>query len=155
MLAPGESVDLEVTLNATSAVGKVHKTVTITSNDPVNSSLTLNFTANVGFETPTIKFTPLEVLYDSVMVGKNDLKKILIFNSDITTVNLSLIDKPKEMVDIKLKKNSLEPGKSTELIFRIDKNATPGLFNSCSTLEVNGSDKYRVTIPIRGTLVAK
>ncbi len=154
-LAPGESEDLEVTLNSSHTIGKVNKSVTITSNDPVNPSVTLNFTANVGSESPTIKITPVEVLYDSIQVGKSDIQKIVLSNTDITKINLSLIEKPTEVVDIDIKKSNLEPGKSTEIIFRIDKKATPGYFNLYSTLEVNGSDKYRVTIPITGTLVAK
>lgn len=154
-LAPGESVDLEVTLNASHAVGKVHKTVSITSNDPLNPNLTLSFTAEIGSESPTIKITPTEVLYDSIRVGKNDIRKILLSNTDITDINLSVIEKPKEIVDIDIKKSNLQPGKATEIIFKIDKKATPGYFNYYSTLEVNGSDKYRVTIPISGTVVAK
>ncbi|EQB63523.1 MAG: hypothetical protein RBG1_1C00001G1102 [candidate division Zixibacteria bacterium RBG-1] len=154
-LAPGESVDLEVTLNSSHTIGKVHKSVTITSNDPVNPSVTLNFTADLGSESPTLKITPVEVLYDSIQVGKNDIRRILLSNTDITKINLSVIEKPKEVVDIDIKKSNLEPGKSTEIIFRIDKKATPGYFNLYSTLEVNGSDKYRITIPISGTLVAK
>lgn len=154
-LAPGESVDLEVTFDAKNMMGKVSKSVTVNSNDPTTPALVLHFSANVGIESPTVRFTPIEVMYDSVQVGKNDTRKILLFNTDITKVDLAFVDKPKEMVDIDLKKTNLEPGKSTEMIFRVDKNATPGYFNLCSTLEINGSDKYRVTIPITGTLVAK
>jgi len=154
-LAPGEATDLEVSFDAKNMMGKVSKSVTVSSNDPTSPSLVLNFTANVGIESPTVRFTPIEVLYDSVQVGKNDTRKILLFNTDITKVDVSLIDKPREMVEIDLKKTNLEPGKSTEMIFRVDKNATPGYFNLCSTLEINGSDKYRVTIPISGTLLAK
>lgn len=154
-LAPGESVDLEVTLTSSNLVGKVHKSVTVTSNDPLNPAVTLNFTADLGSESPTIKITPVEVLYDSTRVGKNDIRKIVLSNTDITKINLSVIEKPKEVVDIDIKKSNLEPGKSTEIVFRIDKKATPGYFSLYSTLEVNGSDKYRVTIPITGTLLAK
>ena len=154
-LAPGEATDLEVSFDAKNMMGKVSKSVTVSSNDPATPSMVLHFTANVGIESPTVRFTPIEVLYDSVQVGKNDTRKILLFNTDITKVDVSLIDKPREMVEIDLKKTNLEPGKSTEMIFRVDKKATPGYFNLCSTLEISGSDKYRVTIPISGTLVAK
>jgi len=154
-LAPGEAVDLEVSFDARNMMGKVSKSVTVTSNDPSTPTLSLTFSANVGIESPTVRFTPIEVLYDSIQIGKNDYRKILVFNTDITKVDLALIDKPREMVEIDLKKTNLEPGKSTEMIFRMDKKATPGYFNVCSTLEINGSDKYRVTIPISGTLVAK
>ncbi len=154
-LAPGESVDLEVTVNVAHTVGKVHKTVAITSNDPLNPNVTLNFTAEIGAESPTLKISPTEVLYDSIRVGKSDIRKILLSNTDITDINLSVIEKPKEVVDIDIKKSNLEPGKATEIIFKIDKKAIPGYFNFCSTLEVNGSDKYRITIPISGTLIAK
>ncbi|EQB63525.1 MAG: hypothetical protein RBG1_1C00001G1104 [candidate division Zixibacteria bacterium RBG-1] len=154
-LAPGEATDLEVSFDSKNMMGKVSKSVTINSDDPTTPSLVLHFTSNVGIESPIVRFTPVEVLYDSVQVGKNDTRKILLFNTDITKVDLAFVDKPKEMVAIDLKKSNLEPGKSTEMIFRVDKNATPGYFNLCSTLEINGSDKYRVTIPISGTLVAK
>lgn len=154
-LAPGESVDLEVSFDAKNFMGKVNKSVTVTSNDPTTPSLVLTFSANVGIESPTVRFTPIEVMYDSIQLGKNDIRKILLFNTDITNVDVSLIDKPRDMVAIDLKKTNLEPGKSTEMIFRVDKKATPGYFNLCSTLEISGSDKYRVTIPISGTLVAK
>ncbi len=155
MLAPGEAVDLEVSFDAKNFMGKVNKSVTVNSNDPATPALALTFSANVGIESPTVRFTPIEVLYDSVQVGRNDTRKILLFNTDITNVDLALIDKPKDVVSIDLKKTNLQPGKSTEMVFRIDKKAAPGYFSYCSTLEVNGSDKYRVTIPIRGTLVSK
>ncbi len=155
ILAPGEAVDLEVSFDAKNFMGKVHKTVTVNSNDAANPALVLSFSANVGIESPTVRFTPVEVLYDSVQVGRNDTRKILLFNTDITEVDLALIEKPKDVVSIDLKKTNLQPGKSTEMVFRIDKKAAPGYFSYCSTLEVNGSDKYRVTIPIRGTLVSK
>src|SRR4030065_719348 len=142
-------------LDPNNMMGKVSKSVTITSDDPTTPSLVLHFTSNVGIESLIVRFTPVEVLYDSVQVGKNDTRKILLFNTDITKVDLAFVDKPKEMVEIDLKKTNLEPGKSTEMIFRVDKKATPGYFNLCSALEINGSDKYRVTIPISGTLVAK
>jgi len=154
-LAPGEIVDLEVSFDSKNMMGKVNKSVTVSSNDPASPSLALTFSANVGIESPTVRFTPIEVMYDSVQVGKNDTRKILLFNTDITKVDLAFVDKPKDLVEIDLKKSNLEPGKSTEMVFRVDKNATPGYFNLCSTLEINGSDKYRVTIPISGTLVAK
>lgn len=154
-LAPGESVDLEVSFDAKNMMGKVSKSVTVSSNDPATPSMVLHFTANVGIESPTVRFTPVEVLYDSVQLGKNDTRKILLFNTDITKVDLAFVDKPKDVVDVDLKKSNLEPGKSTELIVKVGRNATPGYFNLCSTLEINGSDKYRVTIPISGTLLAK
>lgn len=46
-LAPGESVDLTVTFNSTGYTGKVGKTITVESNDPVTPQLTLVITGTV------------------------------------------------------------------------------------------------------------
>lgn len=53
-LAPGESVDLDATVNTTGFTGTVIRTITVTSNDPVHASTTLKFEITIGDAPPTV-----------------------------------------------------------------------------------------------------
>ena len=75
LLKPGEIGKISVTLNATTSVGQIHKSLTITSDDPIAPVLSIALQANIK---KAYTFTPAD--YFSVLNGKVGVETVSLVN---------------------------------------------------------------------------
>lgn len=154
LLAPQESIYLEVTFNSKNYQGPKNMGVAIFSSD-TSSISDIYFTANVENVIPLVKIDPLQVKFDSTQIGKNIQKKVNILNSSSSLLQMTVVEKPKDLIDFQISKSELNPKEKAELTFQINPKATPGPFQTNLTLDFQGTEKVRYTLPISGTIISK
>jgi hypothetical protein len=84
-LKPGESTVMHVTLNAYTA-GPVTKSITITSNDPNNSSVVMYLKANIE---RALNIAPSYLSFNNLETGKEQSVSVKVVNSSKQDVTLS------------------------------------------------------------------
>lgn len=153
-LAPQESTFLEVTFNSKNYQGPKNMGVAVFSNDTSTSS-DIYFTANVENEIPLVKIDPLQVDFDSVKIGKNAQWKVNILNNSASPLHITIVEEPKDLMDFQISKMDLNPKEKAEITLQISPKATPGPFQTNLTLDFQGEEKIRYTLPISGTIISK
>jgi hypothetical protein len=151
--APGERNYIDVIFNSGKFNGRVTKVVKVETNDKLDPYMDIRFKATVN--NPLLKFdyTPFEAVFKDVKPDKAVTFKIKITNKDSTESKLVIADKPaKDFIDSKLDKAMLTPGESTNLILTLSKDVEPGSYVSSITLEAEGKQNSRFTIPISLTI---
>lgn len=100
-LAPGESTYVNVTLNLSpTASGVTEKGLTITSNDPKQSSISMKLKADV-FRTVSVE--PPYLTFNNPSVGKQSTAKARIKNSSDKDLTITSVDSPGEItLNVKL-----------------------------------------------------
>jgi hypothetical protein len=151
-LAPGESTDLLVTFNSGKYAGPTRKGIYITSNDSLYPGRSIEFSAVVGDKNPTVTITPEAIEFDSILTGKGERKYIKLANFSGGKLKVSLIDNPNGYLKIKIKDKELASQGSTQIEVRLKENIEPGWLKTSFTLELEGSQKTRVTIPVKALI---
>jgi hypothetical protein len=154
LFAPQESTYLEVIFNSRNYQGLKNMDVAIFSND-TSSVSNIYFTANVENVMPLVKIDPLQVKFDSAQIGKNVQKKVNILNGSGSLLPMTVVEKPKDLIDFQISKSDLNPKEKIEITFQINPKATPGPFQTNLTLDFQGAEKVRYTLPISGTIISK
>jgi hypothetical protein len=154
ILAPQESTFLEVTFNSKNYQGPKNMGVAVFSNDTAASS-NIYFTANVENEIPLVKIDPLQVNFDSTKIGKNVQKRVNILNNSNSLLQMTIVEKPEDLVDFQISRTDLNPKEKAEITFQISPKATPGSFQTNLILDFQGKEKVRYTLPISGTIISK
>jgi len=77
-----------------------------------------------------------------------DQIKFKITNVSDSTIDLSLIAQPSELMDVTLPK-TIAPGQTAEGLAKLKKGAVSKTFSTSFTLEANDASKSRFTIPIK------
>lgn len=88
-LAPGECTEVEATFNPGRFRNKVTKTVTVNSDDPVNPSVTLTFSADI---IDPLMAEPDFVRFDNVMVGTSPQQSVIIKAATAATFNITNLE---------------------------------------------------------------
>lgn len=154
LLAPQESTYLEVTFNSKNYQGLKNMGVAIFSNDTSTIS-DIYFTANIENEFPLIQIEPLQLEFDSLKIEKLSSKKVTILNKSNSVLKMIIVEKPKDLIDFQVSRSDLNPKEKAEITFQINPKAKPGPFQTNLTLDFQGTEKIRYTLPISGTIISK
>ncbi|MDP4193163.1 MAG: DUF1573 domain-containing protein [Bacteroidota bacterium] len=124
-LKPGESTELKVTFNSTGRIGKQEKTVYIISNDPVNSTLPITFSANVLAEkevskTPKLSFTERSHDFGRLSEGKIAQYSFDFVNSGGSTLEIGYIVSSGTLISAHVSNRRIEPGAKGSLKVELD-----------------------------------
>ena len=150
-VAPGATEELTAYLNTKKLHGKVNKSILIDTNDPVNPYLKISFTARIDDSLTTIRSEPPVADFGSFGNGKKARLALKITNLDSAPAELAVIDSaPEEILGVSLGKKKLQGGESTTLNLEIKTELDPGEFASSLTIEAEGKENGRITIPIKG-----
>lgn len=111
-VGPGLSTELAVTFSSAAFGGNVMKSITIQSNDPMDSSKTLYVKANIR---PVIESLPAGIHYDGVRVDSTYHQEIQLKN--MTQIPVSLLSAEPQTLDLllKLEAKTLQPGETSSL----------------------------------------
>lgn len=155
-LAPDETTDLEVIFDSEKIrTGKASKSIQISSNDPTKPFQDLHFTARVGETNSLVKLTPPEVCFDTIHQEKEAKRRLTVENISGEKLSVELIDRPKDFVDLNIKRRNLKPGEKTEITLGLEKNAPQGSFRTSFTLDFKNSKIVRITVPVCGVVAAR
>jgi hypothetical protein len=148
-LAVGDSTEAELIFVGTTALGKISKSATIITNDTISLKPYISFSAEIVSNFDSTFPVTISPCFYNFAEGKNPLSfKAKITNASTENLSLRVINYPQELVKIKLKKDNLKPGKTTELEVKLDKKLKDTDFKNNLTLEVEGKEKARFTIPL-------
>jgi hypothetical protein len=121
-LEPGQSADLEFTLNMPAARTKLNKNITVTSNDPKVPQLSLELTADF---VPLYEFTPL-TFFANLRDGKGTNASVRLTRNDGKNINVPRVEPSKPWIKADIKRTdantldiSLEIGPENGAIGRI------------------------------------
>ncbi|RKZ28333.1 hypothetical protein DRQ36_10595 [bacterium] len=154
-LAPGEDTEVTVIFNSTRYRHSTSKSAIITSNDPVNRSVRVTFTANMdttgfpfvvepwGMEIPTGEDPPKEMIFK-------------VKNSSESKVNLNVVDYTADVFnEPKLKNDKLKPGQDTKIELTLNEDFDPAAhyIKASVTIEAEGIGEkpVRFTLPVKGS----
>ena len=154
-LASGETANLKVNFNAKHFQGKVTKSVKIVCNDENLPFTSVLFSATVDSQNPVVKIEPIVVTFDSVKKDEKNQRIVKVKNIDTSALEIFIVEGGDNLIEHKIEKNSLAPNESTQIYLETKKDAPSGWFQTSLTLDFQGSEKIRYTIPIRGTIVDK
>jgi hypothetical protein len=149
-----------VTYRASSAAHgqrKITKTVSVTSSDSENPSVTLKIKAQVNAEGQVLSFLPLEADFGDVVPGEKKKIKIELTNDDSTKSKIEIVDWPSSeyIKKTKINKKTLKPGQMAKIELELAKEPPIGAFNASFSIEASDKDGSRITIPIRGSIIAE
>jgi hypothetical protein len=124
-LKPGESTELKVTFNSTGRMGKQEKTVYIISNDPINSTLQITFSANVLAEkevsrTPKLSFTEKSHDFGRLSEGKVAHYNFDFVNAGASTLEIGYVVTSGALLSAHISSRRIEPGAKGALKVELD-----------------------------------
>lgn len=152
-IAPNQTAELELIFDPQRFRGQITKAVSIVCNDTTTSLSDIAFTAQVGSENPMVRLDPEGILFDTLTPTQTLTKKVEVRNTSGTKLYISVAQKPKSFIDHRIDKSELLPDERTAIYFETNPPLPPGVFRTSLTLDFNGSDKIRCTIPIQGTVI--
>jgi hypothetical protein len=132
---------------------KLSKSADIESNDPVQPSIKIMFTASIQPKqdsTAICKFAPEMVEFEK---GKEKAKSVIVTNNSDSTLNIAMVSGAVKTLDIKNQNFSIKPDESKKLEFKWKSTFAENDSNIAVTFEVKGDSIQRFTIPvvIKGT----
>lgn len=156
-LAPGERVPVEVTFSTGKFSGPVRKHVTVLSSDAQQPNTSLEFSAVVGSVPPTLGLSPeTGVALDRFPLTESREGQVALTNYSPTAVAIAIVGPPPGYLDARLTRERLEPRQEAQLIVKTRAGEPPlGKFSGAVTIEVQGEQPARLTIPVTGVSLMK
>jgi hypothetical protein len=155
-LAPGETAEMEVIFDPRRIkVGESSKRLQVISNDSVNPFADVRFTAKIGLTNSLVKLTPTEINFDTIYSVTEEMRTRTLENISGEEVSLSVVEGPGKGVELDLNAQNLKPGESTQINFKLKKDAALGNLSTSLTLDFECSKIARVSIPIGGVIVSE
>lgn len=150
VVAPNESIWLDVTFNTKKFSGEVTKSVAVFCNDPVNAQSTFQFTADVA--STRTRVAPLSEPTDlgQLMPNKDGQTTIGFVNLGQEPYKLHVADWPKSWLALGWTEKVVDPGDTLSLTIGTKGVPPLGKFNTSLTFDVEGSHKSRMSLPITG-----
>lgn len=143
LIPAGKSATLNVGFDSKGFDGKVHKTVTITSNDSANSPLHINFSANI---TSALKFDPQFIYFQQIKSDSTATMKITVKNNTSEAIEILSAQHKVQGLQVDIMQRKLMPNESTQLSVTYAA-FSEGMIQGEVTLNTN--HKKQPTIPIR------
>lgn len=150
VVAPGESIWLDVTFDSKRFSGSVTKTVVVMCNDPENPRPEIVFSARIETARKLITVEPEPTELGSLLPGKPDQAKVTFTNTGSEPYRLSVLDWPKNWMKLSWTEKVVDPSRSIDLRIGTNSNAPMGSFVTSLTLDVQGSQTSRISVPLTG-----
>ena len=134
----------------------MRKTVTVVSSDAKSTNFPLQFAAIVGGTPPTVGVVPeTGIDFDRFPADEAREARVALTNFSPTAVAVKIVGAPASYLEAHLSAARLEPKQSADLIVKT-RNGTPlGKFSGAVTVEMEGSQNTRLTIPVTGVSMMK
>jgi hypothetical protein len=111
-IAPGDTGSLLITFNSKNFRGSVHKTVTISSNDPAQPQALIQFEGTV---VENVVVTPEYLWFQDAEVGATNTRTLTIRNEGKDPLRLKTFSSDLKGLTLKLPFDPLQPGASIQL----------------------------------------
>jgi hypothetical protein len=112
-VVPAKSTSrLNVTFNSEGYGGRVHKTVTIESNDPINPTQQVNITANV---LPVLAPSPTYLFIPRAKVDSVTLSSVILTNVTQKPVTILGVETTLDGLEVEVQQKALKPSEKTDL----------------------------------------
>lgn len=150
VVAPNESIWLDVTFNTKKFSGQVTKSVTVFCNDPENAQASFQFSADVA--STRTRVAPLAEPADLGKLAPNmdGQTSIGFVNLSQEPYKLRVADWPKSWLALGWTEKVVDPGDTLSLTLGTTGVPPLGPFNSSLTFDVEGSRKSRMSLPLTG-----
>jgi len=134
--------------------GRVTKWIYVNSTDPINPYLRISFSATINDPAQLITTTPFEVDFGQVIVGEVKSMKAILTNTDLSQMELVLIDEPsKPSITANISRSKIGPNDKSELTIILAPQNQLGEFSKSISLEAKNRPETRITIPIKGNVI--
>ncbi|HRS01514.1 MAG TPA: DUF1573 domain-containing protein [Bacteroidota bacterium] len=154
-IAPGDTAQLPITFNISSYTGKVNKTISVHSNDPLNRNIDISLNA---FVVRPLTLFPNFLNFANLIVGEQSIAKMVLNNTSDQSIKIKSVEvTPKDLkVNIKAG-DEIKPGEN----FALEADYTPkageeGTRLLCKiVLRTTNPDVPEITISGFGNIVEK
>ena len=147
-LKPGETGEILVTFNSKNFTGKVHKSVTIVSNDPGNKSQRVEFTAFVIQE---VALSETRFVFKDAVVGEKKTAKVMLTNN--STKQIDLTGYETNLTGLTLKHPaSVKPGQSVEVVAEFTPSQAQRSLSNNVTLQTSNPNKPEILFYVFGSV---
>lgn len=144
-IPPGKIGIVNVTFNSLNFAGKVHKTITIESNDPHTPAATLVLKGTVAEE---IVLSPRSIEFDGVKRGSRTAAVITLTNRGSSPLSVIAVKSPLPQVAAKIRKSRLAPGEVTEILLEITPKGGDCYLNGYITVLTDNRLKPELAVPL-------
>ena len=149
-LKPGESGEIAFTLDLTNARGAVGKSITVSSNDPQQSSVTLMITGTVK---AVYEFSPEIVFFADATPGQTNQQAIQVQRLDGKPLQITKAELAKEFLKVTVIPETNSPARAAQLLIEVHATGHPEQFSDILTVYMDNSAKPAFLIPVAGRLL--
>ncbi|UCH63417.1 MAG: M6 family metalloprotease domain-containing protein [Fidelibacterota bacterium] len=150
ILAPGNSLDILVTFDATDLYGGDYAAdIMVSSNDPVNPEVRIPATLHVTADVPDITVSSDTLDYGTVFIGLSDTLTLVVSNSGADLLTISSIVSTNPAYTKDLTAFGLSPGES-QAVTVIFEPASVGDFPGTLSITSDDPDEPTVTVVLLG-----
>jgi hypothetical protein len=147
-LKPGETGELLISFNSKNFNGKVHKTVTVSSNDPETPKTRIEFTAFVVQE---VAMSENRFVFKDAVVGQKQTSKVTITNNG--TKKLEFKGYETSLVGLTVNyPHELSPGQSAEVVAEFVPKEARRTLSSNVLLQTTSNSKPEITLLVFGNV---
>jgi hypothetical protein len=147
LVAPGDSVPLDVVFDSKNITGVVNKKVTINSNDSTHGPTEIFFTARVQDQDTTMTVRPKGAAFPTIDKISDT---IALTNDTKAECRIRLATAPPDFIKCLLSSDRMLPGASVSIILTRGKGAPVGEYETSITLWIDGPFPHAISIPIKG-----
>jgi hypothetical protein len=132
---------------------KLSKSADIESNDPVQPTVKIMFTANIQPKPDSAAACKYEPELIEFIKGGAKAKSLIVTNAGDSVLNVAIVSRPVKSLEIKNNEFTFKPGQIKKLEFKWKSMFAENDSNIAVTFEVKGDSTKRFTIPvvIKGT----
>jgi hypothetical protein len=150
VILPGKSGEIKATFDSTNFAGPVHKTITVKTNDPKVSFVTLTIQGTVITE---IQITPMELNLGAIR--GNETKKVLlsVVNNGNKPLDLTAVKTPVAHIVAVADKKQLLPGQSATIHVTITPHSGDRMVSGFVSIPTGNPAKPETLVPVYGSVV--
>jgi len=150
VVAPGESVWIDVTFNSKKFSGAVNKTITVFSNDPSSPQAKITFLANVATARSRIVVVQEPADLGNLVPNKSGQAAIMLANVSDEPYRVRLTSYPTSWLEPAWTEKVVDPGDTLDLSIGTSGVPPLGKFESSITFEIEGRETSRMSLPLTG-----
>lgn len=151
LLQPRETGQVEVTVSTEGLASKITKSVTVTTNDPRQSQVILNVTAEIA---PEFTLSERQIYFGTVPKGKEVTKELFITIHPERSVKILGAESSDPNVSVKLEPVPDSQGKRMKLIVVQKADTKEGYHFGALSLKTSSPLNPEIKISVRGMVTA-
>ena len=150
-IAPHDSGALGITFDAKRFNGKVAKSVSFKTNDPSQSNVHINFSAQIN---RILEVTPEYLIFSHVKVDSPATEQLIISNDTDQRVHITSVKTSSDVLSVKLSKNTIIEGTEAVLTCTLQ-TSKPGTYNGNIEIRTDNPDMPVLNIRFFGLVSNK